>query len=112
MAARDLVTLQWVRHTEDLPAGRCDDDGDGGLEIRNVQRQDSGVYICVARYVQSVQCVQLSSKSVNSVDNVESYPVWVCTVGKICSVYSVVQCCTECTVCTVLTCVWPGSGRG
>ena len=67
MAARDLVTLQWVRHTEDLPAGRCDDDGDGGLEIRNVQSQDSGVYICVARYVQSVQCVkcvQLSSKGV------------------------------------------------
>ena len=46
---RDLVTLQWVRDSSSLPAGRYDDDGDGGLEIRNVQLQDSGVYVCVAR---------------------------------------------------------------
>ena len=46
---QDLLTLQWVRENEALPPGRCQDDGDGGLEIRNVQPVDSGVYICVAR---------------------------------------------------------------
>ena len=38
-----------ARENEALPPGRCRDDGDGGLEIRSVEAEDSGVYICVAR---------------------------------------------------------------
>ena len=61
---RELLTLQWVRYyaniighsysllfreNEALPPGRCQDDGDGGLEIQRLEPQDTGVYICVAR---------------------------------------------------------------
>ena len=49
VASQHLLTLQWVRENDPLPEGRCQDDGDGRLEIRNVETLDSGVYICVAR---------------------------------------------------------------
>ena len=45
---QDPLTLQWVRENESLPPGRCRDDGEGVLNIRQVQPVDSGVYICVA----------------------------------------------------------------
>jgi hypothetical protein len=44
----DPLTLLWVKDNADLPAGRCKDDGEGGLHISTVQQADSGVYICIA----------------------------------------------------------------
>ena len=38
-----------MRESSPLPAGRAEDDGEGGLEIRDVRLEDSGLYICVAR---------------------------------------------------------------
>ena len=49
VSSQHLLTLQWVRENDPLPAGRCQDDGEGRLEISNVETVDSGVYICVAR---------------------------------------------------------------
>ena len=49
-----------VRESSPLPAGRADDDGDGGLEIRDVQLEDSGLYICVARLGRTVSRVNTS----------------------------------------------------
>ena len=49
-----------VRESSPLPAGRADDDGEGGLEIRDVQLEDSGLYICVARLGTSVSRVNTS----------------------------------------------------
>ena len=49
-----------MRESSPLPAGRADDDGDGGLEIRDVQLEDSGLYICVARLGRTVSRVNTS----------------------------------------------------
>jgi len=57
---RALVTLQWVRESSPLPAGRAEDDGEGGLEIRDVRLEDSGLYICVARLGRTVSQVNTS----------------------------------------------------
>ena len=67
--SRHLLTLQWVREDQALPPGRCSDDGEGGLEIRDVEMVDTGVYICVARLGPLVQMERANITVSSSVDD-------------------------------------------
>lgn len=53
------LKLEWTREDQaDLPPERFHDDGEGVLEVRDVEFADAGVYICVAiagRYVNTAK---------------------------------------------------------